>query len=63
VGDVLARIGKIGPRDPDHAALLLDQLDPAVPIDFILLRKKGAELTRIDVHLAPSEGGAKKPVE
>ncbi len=63
VGDVLARIGKIGPRDPDHAALLLDQLDPSVPVDFILLRKKDTVLSRIDVHLAPRKAAVENEGE
>jgi membrane-associated protease RseP (regulator of RpoE activity) len=50
-GDVLARIGLIRPRNPEHAAELVEDLQPGQAIDLVYLRRRENTATRIDVHL------------
>jgi len=50
-GDILARIGFIRPRSPEHAAELLETLQRGQAVDLVFLRREGATATRIDVHL------------
>jgi serine protease Do len=50
-GDVLARIGPIRPRNPEHAAELVENLQPGQAVDLVFLRRKENTATRIDVHL------------
>lgn len=50
-GDVLARIGLIRPRNPEHAAELVETLQPGQAVDLVYLRRRENTATRIDVHL------------
>jgi serine protease Do len=50
-GDVLARIGLIRPRNPEHAAELVQDLQPGQAVDLVYLRRRENTATRIDVHL------------
>lgn len=50
-GDVLARIGLIRPRNPEHAAELVEDLQPGQAVDLVYLRRRENTATRIDVHL------------
>jgi hypothetical protein len=50
-GDILARIGLIRPRGPDHAAELVETLERGQAADLVFLRREGISATRIDVHL------------
>ena len=50
-GDVLARIGFVHPRSPEHAAELVESLQPGQAVDLVFLRRKENTATRIDVHL------------
>jgi len=50
-GDVLARIGPLRPRDPEHAALLVENLQPGQAVDLVFLRRRDNVATRIDIHL------------
>ena len=57
VGDVLAQIDKIRPRDSRHLGLLLEKLKPGQKVSIVLLRRRGDDATRIDISvtLPPSE--------
>ncbi len=58
-GDVLARIGLIRPRNPEHAAELVQDLQPGQAVDLVYLRRQENTATRIDVHLVlPSAAAA-----
>jgi serine protease Do len=50
-GDILARIGLIRPRNPEHAAELVETLQPGQAVDLVYLRRRENTATRIDVHL------------
>ena len=50
-GDVLARIGRIRPRDLDHVGLLLEKVMPGQPVAIVLLRKQDELNTRIDANI------------
>lgn len=50
-GDVLARIGFVHPHTPEHAAELVENLQPGQAVDLVFLRRKDSTATRIDVHL------------
>lgn len=50
-GDVLARIGPYRPRDLDHIGLLLDDVQPGQKISCVLCRKRGNDLTRINMNI------------
>ncbi len=50
-GDVLARIGPMRPRNPEHAAELVETLQPGEAVDLVYLRRRENTATRIDVHL------------
>jgi serine protease Do len=51
VGDILARIGSIRPRDQDQAAELVEDLQRGDAIDLVLVRRKENTATRLDIHL------------
>jgi len=53
-GDILARIGLIRPRGPEHAAGLLESLQRGKAVDLVFLRREATSATRIDVHLVLS---------
>lgn len=50
-GDVLARLGKLRPRDLDHAGLLLEKIPAGQPVPVVLLRVRGQTVTRIDLRM------------
>ena len=51
VGDVLAQIEKIRPRDLRHLGLLLEKLEPGQKVSVVLLRRRGDDATRIDISV------------
>jgi serine protease Do len=50
-GDVLARIGRMRPRDLDHVGLLLEKVIGGQPVAIVLLRKQDNLNTRIDANI------------
>ena len=50
-GDVLARVGRIRPRDLDHLGLLLEKVPSGRPVSMVLLRVKDKLATRIDLNM------------
>jgi len=54
-GDVLARIGFAHPRGLEHAAELVENLQPGQAVDLVFLRRQENTATRIDVHLVLPE--------
>ena len=50
-GDVLARIGRIRPRDLDHVGLLLEKVKPGQTVSMVLLRVKDRVASRIDLSM------------
>jgi serine protease Do len=50
-GDVLARLGKLRPRDLDHVGLLLERTPAGRPLPVVLLRVRGQTVTRIDLRM------------
>ncbi len=51
VGDVLAQIDKIRPRDSRHLGMLLESLRAGQKVSIVLLRRKGDDATRIDISV------------
>jgi len=50
VGDVLARINNIRPRDFDHLGLILEKIEPGQQVPVVLLRRQNDTSTRIDMN-------------
>jgi len=50
VGDVLARINHIRPRDFDHLGLILEKIEPGQQVPVVLLRRQNDTSTRIDMN-------------
>ncbi len=48
-GDVLARVGRIRPKNLDHLGLLVESVEKNQRVALVLLRKQGDTLTRIDL--------------
>lgn len=53
VGDVLARIGWLRPRDLPEAGVILDRVPEGRPVEAVLLRVRDGVSTRIDLHAVP----------
>jgi len=51
-GDVLARVGRIRPRDMEHLGLILERVAPGESVRLVVLRVQGKTATRIDIQLA-----------
>ena len=51
VGDVLAQIDRIRPRDSHQLGLLLEKLKPKQKVSIVLLRRRGDDATRIDISI------------
>jgi len=51
VGDVLAQVDKIRPRDCRHLGHLLEKLEPEQKVSIVLLRRRGEDATRIDISV------------
>ena len=51
-GDVLARVGRIRPRNMEHLGQLLQAVKPGQPLAIVVLRREGKLATRIDINVA-----------
>jgi serine protease Do len=51
-GDVLARVGRIRPRNLEHLGQLLQAAKPGRPLSIVVLRREGKLGTRIDITVA-----------
>jgi serine protease Do len=51
VGDVLARINRIRPRDMDHLGILLDDLETGDQVTMVFVRYASKTATRVDIKL------------